>query len=65
MAILSSIFAWKIPWTEEPGGPQSMWLQRVSLTEHTRARTHTHTHTYYTEITNRVRPTSEAPQYQN
>ena len=21
---------WKIPWTEEPGGPQSMGLQRVS-----------------------------------
>ena len=34
---------------------------------HARAHTHTHTHThtYYTEITNRVRPTSEAPQYQN
>ena len=27
--------------------------------------THTHTHTYYNEITNRVRPTSVAPQYQN
>ena len=25
----SSIFAWKIPWTEEPGGLQSMGLQRV------------------------------------
>ena len=24
MATLSSILAWKIPWTEEPGGPQSM-----------------------------------------
>ena len=24
-----SIFAWKIPWTEEPGGLQSMGLQRV------------------------------------
>ena len=21
--------AWKIPWTEEPGGLQSMWLRRV------------------------------------
>ena len=29
MAPLSSILAWKILWTEEPGGPQSMWLQRV------------------------------------
>ena len=25
----SSILAWEIPWTEEPGGLQSMWSQRV------------------------------------
>ena len=25
----SSILAWKIPWTEEPGGLQSMGSQRV------------------------------------
>jgi len=24
MATHSSILAWKIPWTEEPGGPQTM-----------------------------------------
>ena len=24
MATHSSILAWRIPWTEEPGGPQSM-----------------------------------------
>ena len=29
MAILSSILAWSTPWTEEPGGPQSMGSQRV------------------------------------
>jgi len=29
MAIHSSTIAWKIPWTEEPGGLQSMGLQRV------------------------------------
>ena len=29
MASHSSTLAWKIPWTEEPGGLQSMWLQRV------------------------------------
>ena len=29
MAIHSSILAWKIPWTEESGEPQSMGLQRV------------------------------------
>ena len=25
----SSILAWRIPWTEEPGGRQSIRLQRV------------------------------------
>ena len=30
MATHSSILAWRIPWTEEPGGPQSMGSQRVS-----------------------------------
>ena len=29
MEIHSSILAWKIPWTEEPGKLQSMGLQRV------------------------------------
>ena len=29
MAIHSSILAWRIPWTEEPGELQSMGLQRV------------------------------------
>ena len=29
MATHSSILAWKIPWTEEPGMLQSMGLQRV------------------------------------
>ena len=29
MATHSSILAWRIPWTEEPSGPQSMGLQRV------------------------------------
>ena len=29
MATHSSIFVWKIPWMEEPGGLQSMGLQRV------------------------------------
>ena len=37
MATHSSILAWKIPWTEEPGGLQSMGLQRLRCdlaTEH-------------------------------
>ena len=29
MATYSSILAWEIPWTEKPGGLQSMGLQRV------------------------------------
>ena len=29
MAAHSSILAWRIPWTVEPGGLQSMGLQRV------------------------------------
>ena len=33
MATHSNILAWKIPWTEEPGGPQSMRSQRVRQTE--------------------------------
>ena len=45
MATHSSILAWKIAWTEEPGGLQSMGSQRVKhvgVTEHT----HIHVHTY-------------------
>ena len=29
IATCSSILAWEIPWTEEPGGLQSMGSQRV------------------------------------
>ena len=29
MTAHSSILDWRIPWTEEPGGPQSMGSQRV------------------------------------
>ena len=29
MATDSSILAWRVPWTEEPGGLQSVGLQRV------------------------------------
>ena len=29
VATHSSILAWRIPWTEEPGGQQSMGLQRI------------------------------------
>ena len=42
MATHSSILAWRIPWTEEPGGLQSTGSQRV---RHSWVYTHTHTHT--------------------
>ena len=29
MTTHSSVFAWRIPWTEEPGRLQAMWSQRV------------------------------------
>ena len=35
MAILSSILAWRIPWTKEPGGLQSMGSQRGKHDSHT------------------------------
>ena len=33
MATHSSILAWRIPWTEEPGGLQFMRSQRADTTE--------------------------------
>ena len=33
MASHPRILAWEIPWTEEPGGLQSMGLQRADITE--------------------------------
>ena len=40
MATHSSVLAWRIPWSEEPGGLQSMGSQRIG---HGWACTHTHT----------------------
>ena len=45
MATHSSILAWTIPWTEEPGGLQSKRLQRVDLIERLS------THSYYVRVT--------------
>ena len=36
----SSILAWRIPWTEEPGGLQSVGLQRVGYDWVTKQRAH-------------------------
>ena len=41
MASHSCILAWKMRWTEEPGGLQSMGSQRVDTIE----QLYTHTHT--------------------
>ena len=36
MATHSSLLAWKIPWTEEPGGLYNPWSHKESdITEHT------------------------------
>ena len=47
MATHSGILAWRIPWTEEPGGLQSTGSQRVGY-DWARAYVwpHTHTHTH-------------------
>ena len=47
--IVSSIFAWRISWTEEPGGLKSMGLQRV---EHNLA---TNTFTFRTTTTKNLK----------
>ena len=48
MAAHSTILAWRIPWTEEPGGLQSTGSQRVGHDWRNLpyTRTHTHTHVY-------------------
>ena len=43
MATHSSFLAWKIPWTEEPGGLQ--FMGSASGTTGISAHTHSHTHT--------------------
>ena len=37
MATHSSILAWEMPWTKDPGGLQSMWLQKslIQLSDQT------------------------------
>ena len=44
MATHSNILAWRISWTEEPGGLQFVGLQRVGHDWAARSHTHTHTH---------------------
>ena len=49
MATHSSISAGTVPWTEEPGGLQSMGSQRVGHNSATNTQTHRHTHTHTLE----------------
>ena len=52
MATQSSILAWRIPWTEEPGGLPSMGSQRVgrNLATERQQQIHAYTHTHVCEI---------------
>ena len=45
MATYSSILTWEIPWLEEPGGLQSMGLQRVVHDLATKQHKYTFEHT--------------------
>ena len=42
---MATNLAWEIPWTEEPGGLQSMGSQKSWTQLSTHTHTHTHTHT--------------------
>ena len=44
MATHSSILAWRIPWSEEPGGLQSMGQKESDMTERL---PHFHTHIHH------------------
>ena len=46
IAIHSNILGWRIPWTEVPGGLQSLGWQRIRYYRATTTHTHTHTHTH-------------------
>ena len=51
MATHSNIFAWRIPWTEEPGGLHFMGVTESEATEQlSLSNTHTHKQAYnYTQ----------------
>ena len=51
MATHSSILAWRLPWTEEPGGLHSMGvLKNQTLLSDSHTHTHTHTIIIHTEM---------------
>ena len=53
MAAHSSVLAWRIPWTEEPGGLKSMRLQRAEHDTHIASFADEVVHLKYTEVTGR------------
>ena len=75
MATHSSILAWRIPWTEEPGGLQSMGSQRIRhdwatnttiyicICIYIYAYTHTHTHIVFYTVSHydSLRKTGHSP----
>ena len=48
MATHCRILAWRIPWTEEPGGLQSRGSQRMGHDSSDLVRMHANTHTFLT-----------------
>ena len=62
MTTYSSILAWSIWWTEEPGRLQPLGSQRVRYHWATNTHTHTHTHTIETTQKHKVmtRPTKDS-----
>ena len=68
MAAHSSILAWRIPWTEEPGGLQSMGSQRVRHNLATKQQPHNRKFYYWCEEDKRLREQLRKPslgQYKN
>ena len=56
VAVHSSILAWEIPWTEEPGRVQSMGLQRVGHDRATNTFTSIYKRLYSLHINSKVTP---------
>ena len=62
MATHSSVLAWRIPWTEKPGGLQSMGSQRVRLSD--RSHTRRHMERCFTALTIQDTPRKVSVRYQ-
>ena len=60
MAAHSSILAWRIPWTEEPGRLQSIGLKDSDATEHSTAQKETIS---LLSVIGRIKPTDAFNKY--